>query len=138
MMIIGGVCVYESKVAMKFAMEPMVGGVFSGVFMLIVKSALFDCCASSETASSTESEVAEITFPGTLVVKPFMVSQTLPASSVVPLARTNSLSVSAMVFRSGVDVTALCANSCGDGGGGAGVMVKPAGGFRDAFAWAWT
>src|SRR5487761_166868 len=119
-------------------MDPMVGGVFSGVFILMVKSALFDCCASSETATWTESGGAEITFPGTLVVKPFMVSQTLLASSGVPLARTNSLSVRAMVFRSGVDVTALWANSCGDGGGGAGVMVKPAGGIKEAFAWAWT
>ena len=75
-----------------------------------------------------------MTFPGTLVVKPFMVSHTADASAWFPLASTNSLSVRAMVFRSGVDVTALCASSCGDGGGGAGVMVNPAGGFSDAFA----
>src|SRR5665213_1615611 len=106
----------------------MVGSVFSGTFILMVKSALLDCWASSETASWTESGVAAITLPGTFVVKAFIVSQTLAASSGVPLARTNSLSVRAMVFRSGVVVTAVCANCCGDGGGGAAAIVNPEGG----------
>ncbi len=89
--------------------------------MLMVKSAFWDCLASSETASWTDSGVAEMTVPGTSAVTPLRTAQTFCASSGVPLARTNSLSVSASVLRSGVFATALCASSCGDGGGGAGV-----------------
>ena len=112
---------YESKVAMKVACVPTAGTSFSEDFMLIVKSAFCDSLASSETASCTESGVAWITVPGTSVVFPCSTAQTFWASSGVPFASTNSLSANAKpLSRSGVLTTALCANSCGDGGGGAG------------------
>ena len=45
-------------------MVPIAGGVVSGFFMLMVKSAVFEALASSVTASCTESAVAETTLPG--------------------------------------------------------------------------
>src|SRR5271155_245972 len=119
--IIGGLGVYESNVASKVAVELMVGTVLSGVFMLIVKSALLLCLLSSVTASCTEPAVAEITVPGTLTRCPFITSQTFCASSGLPLKRMNSLSARLSDFRSGVEATVCAARSAGDGGGGAGV-----------------
>jgi hypothetical protein len=52
-------------------------------------------------------------------------------SSWVPLARMNSLSWIARVARSGVEATVWAAISASEG---AGVIVKPGGGFRLALA----
>src|SRR5271155_5639446 len=104
--------------------------------MLNVKSAVFDCTASSETATlRTVGEDSITSASGNCDDLPFTVSQTLAASSGLPLARMNSLSLTANVDRSGVVAITFATMSAGDG---AGLILKSAGGFRLAFAAATT
>ena len=113
-------------------MDPTAGGVFSGSFMLKVKSAVFDCTASSETDTINEESVALTTVaPGICTLFPLTVAQTFSASSDEPFCRMNSLSLSARDAKSGVEATVWCAMSFADG---AGVIVKSLGGFRLACA----
>src|SRR5271154_2441968 len=100
--------------------------------MLNVKSAVFDCTASSETATfSTVGEDSITSTSGNCDDLPLTVSQTFAASSGLPLARMNSLSLTASVERSGVVAITFATMSAGDG---AGLILKSAGGFKFALA----
>src|SRR5258708_29331018 len=96
--------------------------------MLKVKSAVFDCTASSDTATfRTVGEDSITTASGIVTDLPFIVFQTFAASSDLPLARTNSLSLIASFGKSAsaVEVTRSWAMSSAFG---AGLMLKLAGG----------
>src|ERR1700727_1314051 len=123
-----GVGVKEAYVPVTVTLAPTAGGVLSGAASWKVKSAVFDCTASSETATCSAVSVTEITVvSGNWTDLPLIVSQTLAASSGLPLVRINSLSLTANVARSGVLAITCATISAGDG---AGLILKSAGGFR--------
>src|ERR1700733_3782422 len=123
-----GLGVNEAYVPLTVTFAPTAGGVFKGAVNWKVKSAVFDCTASSETATwSAVSETAITVESGNWTDLPFIVSQTFAASSGLPLARMNSLSLIASVDRSGVlEITPVTMSA----GEGAGLILKSAGGTR--------